>query len=71
MNLRTSGSFKSINKIKRLCPQANPKSAMCHIFGRSANLTNYLSSQICGDAELICGPPTFGPVPQHSTDQLE
>ncbi len=35
------------------------KSAKCHICRRSANLTNYLSPQICGLAilELICGPP--------------
>jgi hypothetical protein len=39
---------------KRLGPQANPKSAVCHICGKSANLTNYLSPQICGFAELIC-----------------
>ncbi len=52
MFLRNCGSFISGNKIKRLGPK-NRKSATCHIFGRSANLPNYSSQQIC---ELpICG----------------
>jgi hypothetical protein len=52
-------------------------SAKCHICGRSANLTNYLSLQICGIVELIveliyrtysiCGPPTFSHGRQYST----
>jgi hypothetical protein len=28
----------------------------CHTCGRFANLTNFVSPQICGFAELICGP---------------
>jgi len=58
-------------KHKLWCLQITKKigSAKCHICGRSANLTNYLSLQICGIVELIveliyglysiCGPPTF------------
>jgi len=40
MYLRTWGSFKSEKR----------KSAKGHIYGRSANLTHYLSPQICGFA---------------------
>jgi hypothetical protein len=51
MYLRTCGSFKSANH--KTIGSANRKSAKCHIFGKSANLKNYLSPQICGFA--ICG----------------
>ncbi len=36
---------------------ANRISEMCHICGRSANLTNYKSANL-GFADLICGPPS-------------
>ncbi len=45
-----------------LSPQIIKKigSANCKsVCGRSANVTIFLSTQICGFAELICGPPTF------------
>jgi hypothetical protein len=40
-------------QITKKTEPTNRKSAKCHICGRSANLTNYLSPQICGLA--ICG----------------
>jgi hypothetical protein len=50
---RTCGSIKSAN-------HKNIGSAKCHCHTcrRSKNLTNYFSPQICGFAEIICGPPT-------------
>ncbi len=48
MYLRTCGSVKSANHKKDWVR----KSATCRICGRSANLTNYLSSQICGFADV-------------------
>jgi hypothetical protein len=44
---------------------ANRKSANCHICRRSANVTNFVSPQICGFA--ICGPPTSANWPSVST----
>jgi hypothetical protein len=41
MYLRTCRSFKFANH--KMIWSANRKSAKCHICGRSANLTNYLS----------------------------
>jgi hypothetical protein len=46
MYLRSCGSFRSANH-KKIGP-ANRKFAKCYICGRSANLTNYLSAQVCG-----------------------
>jgi hypothetical protein len=72
MDLLICGSSKSANHKKLTF--ANPKSAKCHICGRSANLTNYLSPQSCWFA--ICGPKLFviwGPPPLiyvHSTFQI-
>ncbi len=57
MYLRTWGRFKSANH--KMIGSANRESEKCHICGRSANLTNYLSRQIYGLPEFICGPPTF------------
>jgi hypothetical protein len=48
MYLRTVLNPQITNKIG----SANRKSAKCHICGRSANITNYLSPQICGFAEF-------------------
>ncbi len=56
MYLRICGSFKSA--ITKSFGSANRKAAKCHIFGRSANLTNYLRPKICGTYN-ICGPRTF------------
>ncbi len=53
MYLGTCGKSANHKKIW----SENSKSAMCHICGRSANVTNYLSSQICGIA--ICEPTAF------------
>ncbi len=39
-------------QITKIIGSANRKSAECHICGRSANLTNYLTTQICGFARL-------------------
>jgi hypothetical protein len=52
-NFRTCGSIKSAN-------HKNIGSAKyhCHTCRRSKNLTNYFIPQICGFAEIICGPPT-------------
>ncbi len=41
MSLRNCGRFKSANH--KEIGSANRKSAMCHICGKSANPTNYLS----------------------------
>ncbi len=53
-------SFKSAKKFgsanRKNIGYANRKSANCHICRRSANVTNFVSPQICGFA--ICGPPT-------------
>ncbi len=46
--------WKFLNcKLQKKIGSANRKSANCHIWGWSANLTNYLSLQICGFS--ICG----------------
>jgi hypothetical protein len=52
-------------QITKKIGSANHKSSKCHIYGRSANLTNYLSLQIFGiaicEAYLRTAPvPTFG-----------
>jgi hypothetical protein len=67
MCLRPCESFKSAKnlgpqivnprithpQITKQIEHANRKPAKCHICGRSANLTNYLSSKVCGFP--ICG----------------
>jgi hypothetical protein len=46
MYLRNAEDFSP--HITKLIGSANRKSAKCHICGRSASLTNYLTPQICG-----------------------
>ncbi len=54
--------YSTCGLVEVLSPQitkigsANRKSAKLHL-QRSANIANYLSSQVCGFAELIFGPP--------------
>ncbi len=59
MSLRNCGRFKSANH--KEIGSANRKSAMCHICGKSANPTNYLSHKFADlrFGKLICGPSTF------------
>ncbi len=59
MSLRTCGIFKSINHNK--IGSTNLKSAKCHICLSSANLTIFLSPQLCWFvyAEFIFGLSTF------------
>ncbi len=53
-SFKTAKKFGSANR--KNIGYANHKSANCHICRRSANVTFFLSPQICGFA--ICGPPT-------------
>jgi hypothetical protein len=59
-NLQIWGSFKSATnlgqqianpQIAKSIGSANRKSANCHTFGRSTNVTNFVRPQICGFSE--------------------